>query len=72
MQHALNNCAFTLKIHCMFALFQDIDECSLKIDNCGEENATTCINTAGSYECCCKQGYEKDANGTCVGKFYLK
>ena len=33
---------------------------------CGE--AAVCVNTVGSYECNCIEGYEVALNGTCVGK----
>ena len=38
----------------------DIDECTAKDDSC-TSNAE-CINTAGSYECRCTEGYTGDAN----------
>ncbi|XP_076821613.1 uncharacterized protein LOC143468345 isoform X3 [Clavelina lepadiformis] len=37
---------------------RDIDECNLNLDNC-DENAE-CINTDGSFDCVCKEGYTGD------------
>jgi hypothetical protein len=47
--------------HEYFSIFQDINECSLSIDNC------QCINTIGSFSCRCNHGYT--GNGViCYGK----
>ena len=44
----------------------DIDECSLKIDDCDQD----CINTAGDYDCLCFDGYFLDtSNDNCEGMF---
>lgn len=42
----------------------DIDECSLKTDDCS--NLTNCINTDGSYLCKCIAGYT-GKGGSCTG-----
>lgn len=36
-------------------VFSDIDECHISPDLCGQG---TCVNTAGSFECECFEGYE--------------
>lgn len=38
-----------------------IDNCSLNSD---------CINTAGSYQCSCRNGYQ-EIDGVCIGKFII-
>jgi hypothetical protein len=43
----------------------DIDECSEGIFSC-HQNAT-CINTQGSYNCQCKDGYGGDGEQNCTG-----
>lgn len=43
----------------------DIDECNTA-DICG--SLEDCQNSFGSYECVCKTGYEKAADGTCQGE----
>ena len=50
----------------------DVDECELEDPEpiCG--NNSKCLNTIGSYDCPCCQGYEKDANDTCVRKWVCK
>ncbi len=40
----------------MLFLFEDIDECARKTDDC-DVNLATCVNTDGSYECQCNVGY---------------
>ena len=37
----------------------DRDECYLNTDGCQQE----CLNTAGSYVCFCRTGYELTSNG---------
>ena len=32
---------------------QDIDECKLSLDTCNH----TCVNSEGTYQCFCRQGY---------------
>ena len=46
-------------------LFSDIDECSADLNPC-DSNAD-CINTDGSYNCACQQGFTGDGI-TCKGK----
>ena len=42
----------------------DIDECSLNHDLCTRNDQNSvCENKIGGYECVCKQGYERFANG---------
>jgi len=44
---------------------QDIDECSLGTDNCGD--VATCLNSNGSYACECESGYQfSTQNQLCV------
>ena len=42
----------------------DVDECALNIHSC-VENAS-CINTKGSYECRCNDGFEGDGRIQCL------
>ena len=44
----------------------DVNEC-LREDTCVLDNEI-CVNTDGSYQCKCHQGYERDDSGNCVGK----
>ena len=44
--------------------FPDVNECEEEINGC-EENSL-CINTDGSYECKCKDGYRGNG-GMCAG-----
>ena len=48
--------------------FADIDECELETEEpiCG--NNSKCSNKIGGHACPCCQGYQKDDNGTCIGK----
>ena len=39
-------------------MFIDIDECTLKINNCNQ----ICTNTIGSFNCSCYNGYELATN----------
>ena len=55
-----------LRYHLLYWYFTtDVDECAEDSVSC-DINAT-CINTAGSFECICNEGFE--GNGTtCTGK----
>lgn len=51
-------------IHSLF-LWVDVDECDRQMSHC-DSNAN-CVNTIGSHECYCAEGYE--GNGlNCTGK----
>ena len=43
----------------------DIDECAMDTDNCAKN--ATCLNTPGSFNCTCNEGYTGDGT-SCVGK----
>ena len=46
-------------------LFSDYDECGNEVHKC--QSRSSCVNTAGSYQCQCKQGFFR--NGPyCIGK----
>ena len=45
----------------------DIDECTTDTHNCADE--ADCTNTAGSFTCACKTGYNGDGY-QCSGKLY--
>ena len=46
-------------------MFSDIDECTRDGHDCNQ----LCINTVGSYECMCRDGYFLHQDGkTCLGK----
>ena len=49
---------YFMKINQFIIFFPDVDECELEIHNC-HVNAE-CIDTVGSYECVCNQGYSGD------------
>jgi hypothetical protein len=51
--YAVNNQALNL-----FNCYADVDECSSE-DACGPN--TVCTNSAGSYACACKPGFELGA-----------
>jgi hypothetical protein len=51
-------CMYFMKINRFIIFFPDVDECELEIHNC-DVNAE-CIDTVGSYECVCNQGYSGD------------
>ena len=44
----------------------DIDECENAGNTC--VGNLTCVNTAGSYECRCRDGLVMNVNNQCVGK----
>ncbi|VDK78599.1 unnamed protein product [Gongylonema pulchrum] len=52
---------------------EDVDEC-LEEGRCGGEHSK-CINTEGSYDCTCEEGFVKNSNGACDidvrGKFHF-
>nr|GLL40452.1 putative wall-associated receptor kinase-like 16 [Ipomoea trifida] len=49
----------------------DIDECADDRQNdCSSKNAT-CLNTLGSYNCTCKEGYIDDGKGVALGMIVL-
>ena len=57
--------------HDHILIFSDIDECSEENFTC-HPNAT-CINTQGSYNCQCKDGFEGDGKKNCTGgKLFIK
>ena len=43
----------------MISTKKDVDECSEELDNCEQ----VCINTVGSFECSCLNGFELATNG---------
>uniref|UniRef100_A0A2C9KAY6 Uncharacterized protein n=1 Tax=Biomphalaria glabrata TaxID=6526 RepID=A0A2C9KAY6_BIOGL len=44
----------------------DIDECSRNTSNCSIGNNEVCVNTAGSFNCSCRSGFQLDTDGkTC-------
>ena len=49
----------------------DVDECaSDNLHNCSNSARSVCQNTDGGFTCACKDGFRKDSNGVCIGKFY--
>ena len=42
----------------IFLFISDVDECSLRTDQCGIN--ADCLNTIGSYSCTCKVGFSGD------------
>ena len=46
-------------------VLSDIDECLAGIAECFQE----CVNTHGSYECRCNQGYKSEGNN-CSGNVF--
>ena len=45
----------------------DIDECAEQ-DKITCQNDAHCVNTNGSYQCVCNEGYEEDDNLVCQGE----
>eukprot|EP01069_Polyplicarium_translucidae_P009408 Polyplicarium_translucidae@DN3316_c0_g1_i1.p1 len=43
----------------------DEDECNEPLNPCEGTPGSTCLNTPGGYECVCRAGYQKLANGQC-------
>lgn len=48
---------------------QDIDECSANRSICGTDKI--CHNTQGSFQCECRQGYQK-VQDDCRGKYVIE
>ena len=48
----------------------EIDECTEGTHKC-DVNGAVCINTPGSYNCTCKNGFVGDGR-TCTGKLYIE
>ena len=47
---------------------EDIDECALDTDGCDQG----CINTPGSFQCNCSEGYQLNEDGfTCDGNLKI-
>lgn len=53
-----------LILSCLF--ISDIDECATGDNPCEE-----CINTIGSYECRCRDGFYLDEDGVTCSRKYL-
>ena len=47
-------------------LLSDNDECSGDVMLCNDITSS-CVNTPGSYECACKEGFQKIGD-SCTGK----
>ena len=41
----------------------DVEECDIVGDLCGEGE---CVNTPGSFQCHCNEGYQQGPDGKCV------
>ena len=55
-----------LSLLILFFNFLEIDECQRLLDNCQQK----CINTEGSFNCSCNDGFIlQDDKRTCKGKF---
>ena len=52
----------TLILYHILSLILDINECE-DISVCNHD----CNNTDGSYECSCRDGYELEDDGRCLG-----
>ena len=50
-------------------LLSDVNECVANVDICTDKK-TECINTLGSYECLCKEGF-MEVNRKCVCKWLV-
>lgn len=60
-----NATCFQIQQLYFFLVFSlDVDECDFPRDICRNG---TCINTDGSYECDCYNGFERSENGDCQG-----
>ena len=54
----------------LYVIFTDVDECEfieLLHILCGSN--ADCVNTPGSYDCTCLDGYALDVNGFCMGEW---
>lgn len=50
---------YSAVISAMFVFnITDNDECADKTATCDDNNRGQCVNTVGSYECGCNEGYE--------------
>ena len=58
----LANC---LRYNCYYICATYIDECTHGIHDCLNESAN-CLNTVGSYNCVCKDGYQGDGKTICT------
>ena len=47
--------------------YADIDECEGGFDTCGDGSGGGCVNTIGSYECGCANGFVLDGDNQCMG-----
>ena len=54
-----------LRYNCYYICATDIDECTHGIHECLNESAN-CLNTVGSYNCVCKDGYQGDGKTICT------
>ena len=49
----------------VFCCVLDVDECATHADNC----EVGCVNTDGSFQCTCNEGYKLQQNGhSCEGR----
>lgn len=46
----------------------DIDECTLRTDNCSANGTSICTNTIGGFTCACAKGYQGDGFN-CTGTY---
>lgn len=61
-------CRYYFSTYFFYTFFSDIDECSLKTDNC-DSNAV-CANTEGNFTCSCKTGFSGDGH-FCAGLYCI-
>ena len=48
-------------------MFSDIDECQMFLEQFKEEHET-CINTDGSFQTSCQEGFQRLEGGFCEGR----